>query len=541
MQIRTKLHRPVSCRSARRCVGAFLSLFALSALACEGDTSGLGDGSVGTDSSLDAGRRDAAPMDATPVADAGPEDSGVLPDEWTVVPCPASAMPLPVPTIAGNGALEGILTVFVARVPRDAPLAGSRVVLEQGERTLEGQTDERGCVRFIGAGLAGPAQITVSATDHTMSIVRGLGSAQVDTGILSRASLSEPLMPPALDLATIAGEVTGFERMPSVTSTGTESRRAVAAVTPIYRRGTPMFGRPEPTRRLAPHEPLYANTAYLGLAYWGVSPVVDLRDFEVPVLAEYVVGLQVAGDLEVRPQGSLLSSSISSWVGVTLGVTAAGNTRVEGVNVDLAAPNSRRFMIPQPSLPDWAETSFAETRLYLPDADAYAFSSYASSNGEALLRPEFTGPLSSAEELVAFTFQGADPGAGGRPPNLTTFVRTRAAEAPAPALPSLPTAEVSGRSLRVRFSDPRDGAYLVFTLVSALGHLSIVDLGTDAEFSIDIPVAAEDLAIPDLDAILQASTYWLRTTSSFELRLSSDPLEARARFFEAKPVSLSPN
>lgn len=509
--------------------------------ACEGDTSGLGDGTVQADGTADAGPRDLSNnQDAEPGPELGPEDAGVLPEEWTVVPCPASAMPLPSPLIAGGGALEGVLTVFVSRYPRDAALGGSRVVLRKRERMLEGTTDDRGCVRFIGRDLTGPVEILASATDYSMSVVRGLGSAQLGTGVQSRASLSQPITLPPPPVGVVAGSVTGLERFPSVTSTGAESRHVRASVVAVYRRTAIPFGRPEAGRRPAPHDELWANIAYVGKLDRGVSPAVDLRDFELPVWTDDVVGLEVDGEHEIDWGGGTYTR-VRPYVGVTLGLTLSPDERLEGQTVDLAIPRTRSFAVTLPEPPDWAAVTGAVSELYLPEADALAFSHVVGQNSEPILRPEFAGALSTAEELVSFSAvaEASDP--NQTRPTMLVYARSRAEVVQAPAFPARPELSITDRRLSVSFPGPRDGALLNLSLSSPTGVLSIIDLGGDPSFEFDIPAAEETLAIPDLYANLFVAASWPRDRSGHEVRIANDGIELRARFYESYEADLRPD
>lgn len=528
--MKTRPHRSFALRSS-----AFPSALsaALAVTACVEDTSQLGVGSV------DANSADAAtPLDAEPVPDIGPADLGVLPEEWAVVPCPASAMRLLSPgLIAGNGPMEGILTVFVSRYPPDAPWAGSRVVLEQDGRTLEGLTDERGCVRFVGAGLTGPAQITISATDHTMTIVRGLSFAQADVGILARTAVSQRWLPPETPAATISGVVTGFERMPSVTSTSGESHHIQATVTPIYRRRC--TNQPyvfQPAVREAPHADLQANVAYLGYAYGGMTPYVDLRDFVVPAAADDLVGVQVQGSLGRSANPDQFTHEVL-YVGATLGLSAQPGQHLENVSVDLAVPNTRRLVLSLPERPTWAGAVSVGTSLYLPGEDAFLFPAYLSSNPEPQLRPELTGPLLSAEEVVVWSAGGVfDVFA----PSMQVSTRTRSEQPTPPSFPARPEVGVSHRRLEVSFAGPRDGAALSLGFISSIGGLFVYDLGAEQSFEVDLPDAHEELAIPDLDAELQVGAFWPATEPADHApRLHGDSIDARARYREVRSVNLA--
>lgn len=506
--------------------------------ACEGDTSGLGDGNVALDGASSG--PDAGPRDVELEADVGPADSGVLPEEWAVVPCPASAIPLASPLIAGNGPLDGVLTVFVFRYPATSALDNSRVVLRKAERTLEGLTDERGCVRFIGQGLVGPIELTATAPDYTLSVVRGLSSAQFDTALESRASLAEPITIPPPPVGTVAGTITGFERFPSVTSTGTESRRVRAEVRAIYRRGALPFGQPEAGRRPAPNDALETNLAYVGKLDRGISPTVDLRDFELPVWTDDFVGLQVEAEHEIN-WWERSSPSVRPYVGLSIGLSVEPNGRLEDQVIDLVVPNTRAFQVELPAVPAWASSNGWATALYIPAIDGLAFSRSVGQRDEPLLRPEFVGMLSEAEELITVFASGEPTPPQFQAPSMAVYARTRAAVAEAPPFPSRPEITVTGRRLSISFSGAREGARVTLSFRSATGVFTVRDFSNDSSFDVEIPPADEFLAVPEQSATMILFSDWFRDSESSEVRVSNDGVELRARYTESGDVTLAPN
>lgn len=534
-------------RIARWRLAAVVATFAL---ACEQGTTGLGDASM-LDASSSLGDvqsgQDAAIADGSHKPDAAPTDGGEVPEVTTVVPCEAEVQRLPYP-IAGGGPMMGELTVFVDRVGESPSLAGSRVTVVEPTREVQGVTDARGCVRFLGRRLRGPVDVRVDAEGYSVVHVHGLGLAQLLVSVVSAEALSgawqpePPVLPPP---GHLSGEVTGWENMPTVFGPEGVTGRNIASLWPVYRRTPPrpLFSYP-PVNRPPPYEHLSSSAPIVGDSNFGsLFPpnYVELVDFELMADAPGFVGLGALAFHEslVLPSG-LVSELVFS--GFTRDLTLNPEERLEGLEIALTIPLTRALAVELPLRPTWATGTSAGVEIYLPADDVVLpfFDRTVTEGMPVSGLPERQGTLADAVDLIRFTVSSTLAEPGG--PSRRGFRMARTTRAPTfvpPPLPPMLRLQTKEREVSWAFAGARAGALMHVVAFSASGLFEFWDLGERPSAVLTIPPPSAGSAAPEGEVVLNAWALWPLVPGSAEVRKNgSDALDHDAVYWETRSLNL---
>ncbi len=110
---------------------------------------------------------------------------------------------------AGDGAVDGLLNVYVIDGESDAPISGATVLIgEANEEALEGMTDSAGLISFEDGRLAGPTTVTVVASGYVVSTWFGANAANLTIPIdLAQQN-------PTVKKATVTGSIDGWDTLP---------------------------------------------------------------------------------------------------------------------------------------------------------------------------------------------------------------------------------------------------------------------------------------------------------------------------------------
>lgn len=108
----------------------------------------------------------------------------------------------------GDGAIDGVINVYVIDGDSDEPISGAVVYVgEAGDELLQATTDSSGLARFEDGSLRGPITITAAANDYITQSWMGADGANVTI------PLDLEVKPTSVDSAELSGTIAGWDQM----------------------------------------------------------------------------------------------------------------------------------------------------------------------------------------------------------------------------------------------------------------------------------------------------------------------------------------